>query len=154
MTKLCPDCGVEKTLENTMTGKQGKQKGKLRTRCHICECAWRRGWQQRNRDKMANYGERRRTRKLNLADDMTHRDWNDSTAFFKYECAYCGTVTALVREHVVPVKHGGGTTRNNIVPACAKCNGSKNASDMVTWFQEQPFFDETRLQRIINWMGQ
>jgi 5-methylcytosine-specific restriction endonuclease McrA len=31
----------------------------------------------------------------------------------------------LTQEHVIPVSRGGGTTAENIVPACGKCNSSK-----------------------------
>ena len=51
-------------------------------------------------------------------------------------------------EHVVPISKGGAHDIDNIVPACAACNSSKGAKDMDSWYQEQPFFSEIRLQKI------
>ena len=52
-------------------------------------------------------------------------------------CAYCGQSmgpaeecrrTSETADHVVPVKLGGRTTRDNIVAACRDCNTRKGAN--------------------------
>ncbi len=43
-------------------------------------------------------------------------------------CHYCGKKFApkeLTMDHVVPLARGGGSTRGNVVPACAACNREK-----------------------------
>mmetsp|Transcript_1692 Transcript_1692/g.10405 ORF Transcript_1692/g.10405 Transcript_1692/m.10405 type:complete len:182 (-) Transcript_1692:1882-2427(-) len=42
-----------------------------------------------------------------------------------YECQYCGSQKQLTIDHVVPVSKGGGSTWENLVTACAHCNGKK-----------------------------
>lgn len=47
-----------------------------------------------------------------------------------FRCRYCGAVpdeTQLVVDHVHPVKYGGSNAPENLVAACADCNGGKNA---------------------------
>jgi 5-methylcytosine-specific restriction endonuclease McrA len=41
-------------------------------------------------------------------------------------CAYCGKHASTV-DHVVPRIKGGGTTWENTVAACMKCNGKKGS---------------------------
>ena len=63
-------------------------------------------------------------------------------------CAYCGQVGDMQIEHVEPISVGGLHDIGNIVPACLPCNYNKHTSEMETWYRQQPFFSELRLQRI------
>lgn len=54
------------------------------------------------------------------------------TERFGGRCAYC-PAPATTWDHLVPVKHGGGTVPGNIVPACASCNSSKGTRDVIEW---------------------
>lgn len=71
---------------------------------------------------------------------------------FDHCCAYCGTAehrsSELEIEHVVPISKGGPHLLSNIVPACTACNSSKRSQDLETWMRQQPFFDQSRLDRI------
>jgi len=49
------------------------------------------------------------------------------------ECIYCGSGDVRRWDHVVPVKNGGDTILGNMVPACARCDDSKQASDFEEW---------------------
>lgn len=49
------------------------------------------------------------------------------------ECVYCGSQDVRRWDHVVPVKNGGDTILGNMVPACARCDDSKQASDLEEW---------------------
>lgn len=79
-----------------------------------------------------------------LSRDQLWRRWVD----FSHTCAYCGAGGDLQVEHVVPISKGGEHHLGNIVPACQSCNFNKGKADALTWYQSQPFFDETRWQRI------
>ena len=85
----------------------------------------------------------------------THQDWKDTVIFFGGECAYCGRTMKkgerLTRDHLVPVRDGGTTTLDNIVPACKHCNSSKGASEWREWFMAQPFFSQERMNKIFKW---
>jgi len=49
--------------------------------------------------------------------------WLQTLKYFKNRCAYCGKKSKkLVHEHVIPLQRGGWHTRENVIPACQKCN--------------------------------
>lgn len=75
---------------------------------------------------------RRQARKKGLPATLTGEQWQAILAVYKHRCAYCGKKESkkrpLTMDHVIPIRKGGGTTSNNIVPACQPCNGSKHAN--------------------------
>ena len=40
-------------------------------------------------------------------------------------CQYCGATKNLTLDHVIPQSKGGGTTWENVVTACSRCNQRK-----------------------------
>lgn len=69
---------------------------------------------------------RRRARQHALPATLTVSEWQAILAAHQHRCAYCGRDdVALTQDHVVPVSRGGGTTADNIVPACKPCNSRK-----------------------------
>lgn len=75
---------------------------------------------------------RRRARLRGLPDTLTLEQWNEIKESFGHRCAYCGEAGPLEQEHVTPLSKGGGTTNDNIVPACRSCN-SKKGANLVEW---------------------
>lgn len=81
-------------------------------------------------------------------------EWNKVLNEFNHCCAYCGKETALIPEHVIPQsvlsqEHPEKVDLiGNIVCACGNCNGSKNKSEMESWFREQTQFTESKLRKI------
>jgi hypothetical protein len=69
------------------------------------------------------------------------------------KCGYCDE-PATSLDHIVPRFKSGSSNRNNLVPACRRCNANKASSPMEEWYREQEFFNEIRLQRIKGWMEQ
>jgi hypothetical protein len=69
------------------------------------------------------------------------------------KCGYCEE-PATSLDHIVPRFKSGASNRNNLVPACRRCNANKASSIMEEWYREQEFFNEIRLQRIKCWMEQ
>lgn len=74
---------------------------------------------------------------------------------FNHRCAYCGSKSKrLTLDHVVAFSKGGIDSWSNLVPACAKCNGSKGSKNITDWYTVTlPFYSEERLQRILNRYG-
>jgi len=69
---------------------------------------------------------RRRARKHRLPATLTSDEWMTIVDFYNNRCAYCcGESEELQQEHIVPVNQGGGYTKENIVPACPRCNQIK-----------------------------
>jgi 5-methylcytosine-specific restriction endonuclease McrA len=67
------------------------------------------------------------------------------------KCAYCEK-EATSLDHIVPRFKSGCSNRNNLVPACCRCNSNKASSEMENWYKQQDFFTEEKLDRIKNWM--
>lgn len=69
---------------------------------------------------------RRRARLKALPATLTGEQWKAIKAAYGYRCAYCGCKPKkLTQDHVIPITRNGGTTPDNIVPACQSCNSSK-----------------------------
>lgn len=72
---------------------------------------------------------------------------------FDNACAYCGNKEVLTLDHFVPLSKKGFDCLENIVPACLRCNCSKNAFTASEWYFRQPFFSEERWQKILEVLG-
>lgn len=74
---------------------------------------------------------RRAARKKGLPATLTAEQWLAIQQAYKHCCAYCGKKESkkhpLTQDHVIPLSKGGGTTPDNIVPACGPCNSRKHA---------------------------
>lgn len=87
------------------------------------------------------------------------KDWQESMLHFRGGCCYCGQKEGRAKadkfdhEHFVALSHGGKTVKNNIAPACRKCNRSRGNKDLWTWFRAQPSYTVEREERIRQWMG-
>lgn len=72
---------------------------------------------------------------------------------FGHACAYCGATGDLHIEHVVPISKGGTHSIGNIVPACRRCNYSKTAHEVESWYRAQPFYSDLRWRKICRVLG-
>lgn len=66
----------------------------------------------------------RRAKVLSLPATLTLKQWLYTLGHFQNRCVYCGSQFTCL-DHYVPLGPGG-TTQDNCVPACGKCNSSKN----------------------------
>lgn len=68
----------------------------------------------------------------------TYRGWENSAQqikkYFNNRCAYCGKELPLQQDHFIALSKGGEYSKNNIVPSCQSCNGSKGAKEFETWY--------------------
>jgi len=70
-----------------------------------------------------------------------------------HKCGYCEELATSL-DHVVPRFKSGSSNRNNLVPACRRCNTAKASTKMEEWYQQQEFFTQARMDRIKSWMSQ
>ncbi len=49
------------------------------------------------------------------------------------ECLYCGNATPTRWDHLHAVSRGGDTVPGNLVPACQRCDDSKQDKDVDEW---------------------
>ena len=52
-------------------------------------------------------------------------DWRAAVEHFR-GCAYCGVAGKTEQEHFIPAVSSGSFTRDNILPACRRCNREKS----------------------------
>lgn len=68
-----------------------------------------------------------------------------------YKCGYCGE-EATSLDHIVPRFKSGSSNRYNLLPACRRCNSNKASTPVETWYLQQPFFNQCRMEKIKAWM--
>jgi HNH endonuclease len=86
--------------------------------CFNCEKEW-------VHERQRLRGQVMRAKEKKLSATLTLREWLDTCQAFRWKCAYCQTGPYEVMEHYIPIAKGGGTTKENCVPACFKCNQDK-----------------------------
>lgn len=67
-------------------------------------------------------------------------------------CVYCGG-KATTNDHFLPLRYGGSNTILNLVPACNRCNSSKQDKDPRDWFEAQPFYSKAKWRKILKALG-
>lgn len=70
--------------------------------------------------------QRHRAKKAGAPATLTIAEWLHTLESFHHLCAYCQAKPYEVMEHYMPIAKGGGTTAENCIPACAKCNAEKS----------------------------
>ena len=113
-------------------------------------------WREANPDKarsLARQSRRiRRAREAGAIDPGAPHATAAATArrawLFGNCCAYCGSDGLLHLDHVEPLARGGLHTPDNLVPACQRCNLSKNAKPVEAWYLSQPFFSPDRWEAL------
>jgi 5-methylcytosine-specific restriction endonuclease McrA/predicted nucleic acid-binding Zn ribbon protein len=110
--------------------------------------AWHAAYRERHREYLSasqrrdyrrdplpwkNARDRRRALLAQGAGVVTSADWRKLVARFDGCCAYCGQRCTPTMEHVVPLSRGGRHAIGNLIPACLKCNLSKNNRFIMEW---------------------
>lgn len=95
---------------------------------------------------------KRRAKIKNLAYEFTKGDWSKCLDHFNELCCYCGGTGILQQEHFIPLTKGGNYTKDNILPACNKCNNSKNNRNFEAWYPKQLFYDIGREIKILSYL--
>lgn len=93
--------------------------------------------------------QRSRAKKAGLPYTLTLREWYETVDDFQWKCAYCLTREYKCIEHFLPIELGGGTTKDNCVPACQRCNNlkkGKHPSEVSSISQE----DMVRVQSYLS----
>jgi hypothetical protein len=68
-----------------------------------------------------------------------------------HRCGYCeDQATSL--DHIIPRFRSGSSNRNNLLPCCRRCNANKASTKMEEWYQQQDYFTDARMQKIVAWM--
>lgn len=155
LTSTCSVCGDNKPRsEFPKNGKDKQGNTRYRTDCKECYNITRKLTKRKAVTKFLN-NTKHRTGEVKTYD---LHDWKDAMLHFRGSCSYCGVKQSrkikLTRDHVIAVTGGGLTVRNNIIPACARCNGSKSNHNLAEWYPRFKFFSEERYEVIKAWVNQ
>ena len=94
----------------------------------------------------------RKSRKVKAYYNYSPMTWKETLEEFEYSCAYCGkSDDNLQQEHIIPLSKQGPYTKQNIIPACSFCNGSKHNHNLNDWYPEQSFYSKDRHEKINKW---
>lgn len=92
--------------------------------------------QPRVKIKMLIDVNKRYAQKHKTIGSLTLQQWESAKKYFNNCCAYCNKKTEkLQQDHFIPLKLGGNYVYENIIPACPKCNQSKNKKHPETWIK-------------------
>lgn len=128
---------------NIINNKEISIKRKKYREEHLEECR-----QQKN---ISN--QKRKALKRSLPYTLTNNEWNEIKNTFNYECAYCREKIELQMDHFIPLSRGGEFTKNNIIPACRRCNISKFNNDFLKWYPKQKFYSKEQEKFILEYLG-
>ncbi len=97
---------------------------------------YQRNWAAAHPESGKTCRHRRRARLLDSqSPGVTPAEWQAIVEYFDGRCAYClRKGLPLERDHVIPVQRGGRDEPANVVPACERCNCSKNAAILPLWY--------------------
>ena len=98
-------------------------------------------------------------REENQGNGITKEQWLEMMNFFNWTCAYSGEFLGGNNkdkrrsiDHIMALDNGGEHEIWNLVPMVKSYNCSKNKRvDVINWYKEQEYFNEERLNKIVEW---
>lgn len=174
--KKCSKCEQHYPANTDFFNKLARSKDGLDYMCKECKKEQRKKWnrkplskEQKNKQKQQNIAYRKTKRGKHIAKRAMHKrrsiehqvehtlkagEWEECLQYFNYKDAYTGLpLTNESQDHIIPITFGGGYIKENIIPCNRDINSSKGNKNMLVWYKQQIYFDEDRLERILNWMG-
>ena len=110
-------------------------------------------WKRSNRDKVALYESNRRARVRDLPNTLTESQMEEINNFFDYRCCICDDAYEHM-DHFIPLKvEKVGTTLENIVPMCSKCNISKRDRNPFEWIKTKPKQERERFNSLVEYLS-
>ena len=138
---MCPECAEkkarrgnnERTKIRTIAKRNAKpckvcgRVGVLLWKKRYCRACARSEQVKRNR-RVAKYNKaRRRAALAGVRFEFSEQAWRELLEAFGHRCAYCGRGDVpMTKDHARPIVRGGDHTKENIVPACRRCNVRKH----------------------------
>ena len=157
-TRRCRECSEIKTiLEFTRIDTYSNG---FFTKCYDCENSYRRDLKESRSDedrrqqkaRQALITSRYRARKIQLPDTLTELQVAEILNRFSSKCSVCESEYQHL-DHFIPVSSGyGGTTLENIVPMCGRCNMSKGAKNPFEWAETLPTKDRERFDSLVEYL--
>ena len=179
--KICTKCNRLLVANSMNFAKEKNGKYGVKSQCKECKKKYTKQWNENNPEYYKQWNEanpeyykqwrennrvrdneihlkanhKRRAKLKSNGGEYTLEQWNECLEFFDYKCAYSGaelTKDNTNVEHIIPISKGGTNNIYNIIPTLDSVNKSKNASDMLEWYKQQPYYSEERLNKILDWI--
>ena len=154
--KVCKSCGLEKSTKDEFFWLSGNGYTWPQAFCKVCHTERCKKYRESRLDKYAEYrragrkknpeqakawdrtsNKRRKMRKkfalVKESDFLTESVWKCITQLFFGKCVYCLERDGTTQDHVIPVSKGGKHVVENVLPACTRCNSSKNNKPLDEW---------------------
>jgi len=132
-TRRCKPCDAlarKKYVENNKE-KELARKKKWRDENKDLRKSYQKQYQKDNMFRWNDDVARRKSLRLkNGTFEITDKDMR---GLYSSACTYCGSAEKISIDHVIPLSRGGAHGIGNLVPACLKCNLSKNAKTIMEW---------------------
>ena len=123
--KECTKCGKAKPLTEFYPRKEGRLG--YTSMCKTCWSEKYADYYEKNYEKIIETGQRRLALEAKVEHTFTKEEWLECLVEFDYRCAYCGKKSRkLQQDHVIPLSKLGPYVKENILPACPRCNQSKS----------------------------
>lgn len=90
-----------------------------------------RNWIKNNPEKKNAQAHRRRAQKLN--NGIFEIRQKEISKIYASPCVYCGTLSGITADHIIPLSRGGRHSIGNLTSACSKCNSSKGSKTITEW---------------------
>jgi 5-methylcytosine-specific restriction endonuclease McrA len=95
-------------------------------------------WKANNKEKVQINTRAYTSRRNNAIGQFSTKDFLKLKHNLLNLCGYCGINQADTIDHVIPLSRGGSNYIGNIMPACGKCNYSKQCKTIIEWRYNKP----------------
>lgn len=92
-------------------------------------------WSRLNQDKRNAYENVRRAKMLSNGVYIVSD--KEITKLYTSPCTYCGSLSDITIDHIVPISKGGNHSIGNLTSACKSCNSSKKDKLLIQWKKEK-----------------
>lgn len=110
-------------------------------------------YRKTHKEKLRIDRQKRAAKKLELINTLTIEQWISIKEHFNNTCCYCGSVSNIEQDHLIPLSKNGEYSYNNIVPACKSCNASKGNRNFIEWYRNYIFYNKERETRILKYLN-
>ena len=171
-TKICTLCGIEKPL-SAMTRATRNGNVYYRGRCKTCDSARAKAWAQRHPERAAETYKQTLARRKAERNDPQHQskyilqdtkqsdhragretdlDRDFIAGAITQECSYCGETE--IRMTLDRIDNDKGHTKDNVVPACIRCNYTRKNMPHEAWLLVAKGMREAREKGLFgSWTG-
>lgn len=126
-TSICRNC-ARKRARNIQAERRSDPIERIRVLAEKQRYSQSAKGRESKRKQSKIYNHKRKQKHLKLEFIWTRKDWEFCKKQWDYKCAYCGCKSdKLTQDHFIPIAAPDciGTVKENIVPACSKCNSTK-----------------------------